>query len=69
MSPVKVVLVGGPANLPAESRIQQVGTVADTVKVPLGAGYEHFRHQGENTTVGGENLPVFRWVMRTAIAE
>ncbi|QYC42732.1 hypothetical protein Nocox_25655 [Nonomuraea coxensis DSM 45129] len=69
MSQIRVVLVGGPAGLPAERRVQSVGSAGDPVKLPLGAGYEHFRHQGERTTVDGEEALVYRWVMRTAIAE
>ncbi|MFG2582356.1 DUF5988 family protein [Streptomyces malaysiensis] len=35
----------------------------------IGSGYEHFVHQGDYATVDGEELPVFRWTARTAIAE
>lgn len=69
MSEIRVVLVGGPAYLSVERRIQRVPAVTETLKLPHGAGYEHFRHQGESATVDGEDLPVFEWVMHTAIAE
>ncbi|MFI6298473.1 DUF5988 family protein [Nonomuraea sp. NPDC050790] len=69
MSQVKVILLGGPPHLPADRRIQRVVAVEETLKLPLGAGYEHFRHEGENASVDGEDLPVLRWVMHTAIAE
>ncbi|MCK2216268.1 DUF5988 family protein [Actinomadura sp. ATCC 31491] len=69
MSEIRVVLVGGPSGLPAERRVQSVRSAGETVKLPLGAGYEHFRHQGESTTLDGEQALVYRWVMHTAIAE
>ncbi|MEW9555595.1 DUF5988 family protein [Nonomuraea sp. NPDC050783] len=66
---LRAVLVGGPAALTAERRVQSVRSTGDTLKLPLGAGYEHFRHQGESTVVDGEQALVYRWVMHTAIAE
>ncbi|MEU9835661.1 DUF5988 family protein [Streptosporangium sp. NPDC048047] len=69
MSQFTAVLVGGPAHLPAERRIQSVGSPDETLKLPHGAGYEHFRHRGESTEIGGEPALVFAWVMRTAVAE
>jgi hypothetical protein len=69
MSLIRVFLEGGPPYLPVHHRTQRVPTVAETFKLPLGAGYEHFRHQGESTEVDGEPVPVLHWFMRTAIAE
>lgn len=69
MSQITAVLVGGPTHLPVERRIQSVGSTEETLKLPHGAGYEHFRHQGESTEIDGEQALVFRWIMHTAIAE
>jgi hypothetical protein len=41
----------------------------EKIKLPFGSGYEHFLHRGERTRVDGQELPVFTWIMRTAIAE
>ncbi|MEV4176755.1 DUF5988 family protein [Nonomuraea sp. NPDC049709] len=68
-SRITAVLVGGPDHLAADRRIQSVGSATDTLKLPHGAGYEHFRHQGESTEIDGERALVFRWIMHTAIAE
>ncbi|GAA3836594.1 DUF5988 family protein [Sphaerisporangium flaviroseum] len=69
MFQIGVLLVGGPAHLPADQRVQRVTTINETFKLPIGGGYEHFQHQGECTQIDGEEFPVLRWVMRTAIAE
>ncbi|GAA3444519.1 DUF5988 family protein [Planomonospora venezuelensis] len=69
MSQFTAVLVGGPAHLPAERRIQSVGSPDETLKLLHGAGYEHFRHQGESTVIDGGPALVFSWVMHTAVAE
>ncbi|MET7465671.1 DUF5988 family protein [Nonomuraea sp. NPDC005501] len=66
---VTAVLVGGPDHLPGDRRVQRVSAGTDTLKLPHGAGYEHFRHHGESTTVDGVDALVFQWVMHTAIAE
>ncbi|MEV7965876.1 DUF5988 family protein [Sphaerisporangium sp. NPDC088356] len=69
MFQIGVVLVGGPSYLSTDQRIQRVTTIAETLKLPVGGGYEHFTHQGETTEVDGVDFPVFRWFMHTAIAE
>jgi hypothetical protein len=69
MSLIRVVLEGGPPYLPVDRRIQRVPTIAETFKLPLGAGYEHFRHRGESKEVDGEHVPVLSWFMRTFVAE
>ncbi|WP_181808529.1 DUF5988 family protein [Streptomyces shenzhenensis] len=65
----KALLVGGPSALPAAERVQRVPTLTEKVKHRFEAGYEHFAHEGEFRTVDGEELAVFHWTMRTAIAE
>src|SRR5437588_8817294 len=46
-SGVTVMLAGGPRDLPTESHVQRVASLADMVKLPFGSGYEHFRHQAD----------------------
>ena len=65
MSDKSVVLAGGEI----ETRVQQVPENAEVVKVPIGSGYDHFSHQGAYTKVGDQEVPVYQWVMHTAIAE
>ena len=65
----KVVLVGGPESLPIAARILEIPDATDKVKIPFGAGYEHFLASDETSIVDGERLPVYRWCGATRIAE
>ncbi|MER7877763.1 DUF5988 family protein [Streptomyces malaysiensis] len=69
MSQIKVLLVGGLPHLPLDERVQFATSLTEKIKYQFGSGYEHFVHQGDYATVDGEELPVFRWTARTAIAE
>jgi uncharacterized protein DUF5988 len=69
MSDIGAVLLGGPFSRPSDRQEQKVTTRLDTIKVPYLNGYEHFRYEGESMDVNDELMPVFRWVMRTALAE
>lgn len=69
MAVSKVLLVGGPEQLPGSVRVQEVADLDDKVKVAYGAGYEHFSHSGEMSLVDGEHVPVFRWCGKTKVAE
>jgi hypothetical protein len=69
MAEITVLLVGGPAHLPAEARVRQVGESVTTIKCTFGAGYEHFERTGRLTVLGDESVPLFQWVGRTAVAE
>jgi len=61
---VDVVLEGGPAGLPWSWRIRYEPDDVDTIKVPYYGGYEHFHR------APGHAAPaVFRWAMRTRVAE
>jgi hypothetical protein len=66
---VQAVLRGGPATIPAASRIQEVSPHDEKVKLPYYGGYEHF----ERTTTLIEDAScrqiIFRWTMRTELAE
>lgn len=66
MGVIRIVLAGGPHDLPETNRVHEIDSIEDKVKVCFGAGYEHFSHQGE---FSDEHLPVFEWCGRTKIAE
>ncbi|UUU36192.1 DUF5988 family protein [Streptomyces sp. CA-210063] len=69
MKNFKVLLSGGPSSLTDEERTRFTTSLTEKIKHRFGAGYEHFVHEGEFTTLNGEEVAVFRWTMRTAIAE
>jgi hypothetical protein len=62
---VTVLLAGGPPALPDAQRIVTVSGGTDRVKLRFGGGYEHFADTGESA----DDLRVFQWCDRTAIAE
>ncbi|MCM4085072.1 DUF5988 family protein [Paractinoplanes hotanensis] len=57
----EVVLLGGPAELPAEARRVVVTPADDKVKIRFGSGYEHFERL--------DGTADFTWTMRTKVAE
>jgi hypothetical protein len=66
---VRAILEGGPDSIPAASRIQEVSPLDEKIKFPHYGGYEHFERVGwldENTS--SQHL-IFRWTMRTELAE
>jgi len=69
MSQIKVLLSGGPQDFPDRDREQFVSGIVEKIKHRWGAGYEHFVHDGEFTTVDGVEVAVYHWERRTAIAE
>ncbi|GIG91447.1 DUF5988 family protein [Plantactinospora endophytica] len=61
---VEAQLVGGPSDAPATATIGRHDEI-DRIKIIHLGGYEHFeREAGTDTTA-----PVYRWTMRTKIAE
>ena len=66
---MRVVLSGGPDYLPDSVRLCGVTDLTEEVKVPYGAGYEHFAPTAEVRDVDGVLLPVFEWCARTRMAE
>ena len=64
---ILAVLEGGPLSLPKASRTQLVEPLSQKIKISFCGGYEHF----ERTSPVRENPAhtVFRWTMRTAVAE
>ncbi|GAB1819021.1 DUF5988 family protein [Herbidospora sp. RD11066] len=58
---VDVILEGGPASCPRRTRVEPH---AGKVKIPNQGGYEHFER-----VESGHPEWIFRWTMRTKIAE
>jgi uncharacterized protein DUF5988 len=69
MTSVRVVLSGGPAELPTSERTREVPTLADKVKIPFASGHEHFVYRGGDREIDGVPVPVFEWCDRTRVAE
>lgn len=69
MPQVKVLLTGGPVDLPEDVRTQHVEDLSDTVKLPFGVGYQHFAYSGRSTVLGTEEVHEFHWTGRTKFAE
>ncbi|MFJ6199910.1 DUF5988 family protein [Micromonospora sp. NPDC092111] len=67
---VDVVLEGGPTGLPATARAQSAPAGTGRIKVPYLGGYEHFERSGDHDGLDdASRVVVFRWTMRTKIAE
>ena len=69
MTSVRVVLSGGPAELPACERTREVTTLTDKVKIPFASGHEHFAYRGGVSEIDGVQVQVFEWCDRTRVAE
>jgi len=63
---IMAVLEGGPMSLPKALRTQLVEPLAQKIKIPFYGGYEHFERI---SPVKESAQTVFRWTMRTAVAE
>lgn len=66
---VQAVLEGGPESIPAASRIQEVSPLDEKVKLPYYGGYEHFERTGSLVEDTSCRQVIFRWTMRTEMAE
>jgi Family of unknown function (DUF5988) len=66
---VLAVLEGGPASLPESLRVQQVGLRDDKIKIVHYGGYEHFERDVRPGANASSHRIVFRWTMRTEMAE
>jgi uncharacterized protein (UPF0548 family) len=65
---VLAVLEGGPASLSEASRVLTVSAFAQKIKIPHYGGYEHFERTSELEKNASSHV-VFRWTMRTEVAE
>jgi Family of unknown function (DUF5988) len=63
-----VILEDGPETLPTTMQVAAAPETA-CIKVPNHGGYEHFERADERVVDGGRRITVFRWTMRTRIAE
>jgi hypothetical protein len=66
---VRAVLEGGPASIPEASRSQEVSPHDVKIKLPHYGGYEHFERSAELGETASLNRIIFRWTMRTEVAE
>jgi|HubBroStandDraft_3_1064219.scaffolds.fasta_scaffold690459_2 hypothetical protein len=66
---VQAVLEGGPPTIPATARIQPVNSFDEKVKLPHYGGYEHFERTGSFVEDTSCRQIIFRWTMRTEVAE
>jgi hypothetical protein len=69
MEKIRVFLAGGPNDLADSARLHHVENLDDTVKLSDSAGYEHFVHTGDYHRLENEDVPLFRWIRRTRVAE
>jgi hypothetical protein len=66
---VRAILEGGPESIPDASRIQLVSPLDLKIKLPHYGGYEHFERAGWLDESTSDQHLVFRWTMRTELAE
>jgi hypothetical protein len=66
---VQAILQGGPGSIPAASRIKEVGPLEEKVKLPHYGGYEHFERMMSLVEDPSCRQVIFRWTMRTEVAE
>ncbi|HEY7142664.1 MAG TPA: DUF5988 family protein [Streptosporangiaceae bacterium] len=66
---VQAILEGGPATIPVTSRLLQVSALDEKVKLLHYGGYEHFERAGGLVGDTARGQVVYRWTMRTELAE
>jgi Family of unknown function (DUF5988) len=66
---IQAALEGGPATIPKASRLQTVNPLEEKVKLPHHGGYEHFERTGSLVEDTSCQQIIFRWSMRTEMAE
>jgi hypothetical protein len=66
---IDAVLIGGPVDFPETARKRSVTALGGKIKVTHRGGYEHFEYVAAtgNSAVGAP--AIFRWTMRTEVAE
>lgn len=64
---VDVLLEGGPAEVPPRQQVVLDDETREKIKVPLLGGVEHFAVVGD--PAADVNPRLYRWTMRTRIAE
>jgi Family of unknown function (DUF5988) len=63
------ILVGGPSDLPAHRRSCRVDGGTSKVKVRHLGGHEHFERTDERMASSAGLARIYRWCMRTKVAE
>lgn len=66
---VNVILEGGPFDFPETERERQIAREETRIKIAHRGGYEHFERVAGTPTHGDVAPVVFRWTLRTRIAE
>jgi Family of unknown function (DUF5988) len=66
---IHAVLEGGPVTIPDTSRIQVVSPFDEKVKLPHYGGYEHFERTVSLVEDASCRQIIYRWTMRTELAE
>jgi hypothetical protein len=66
---VRAILRGGPESIPNESRVQLVSPLDEKIKLLHYGGYEHFERIPAINASGVPEEIIFRWKMRTEMAE
>jgi hypothetical protein len=66
---IDVLLEGGPADIPAAARVRRVDAGDEKVKLPHRGGHEHFERTDERRWQDGVARVLFRWTVRTRVAE
>ncbi|WP_211343296.1 DUF5988 family protein [Actinomadura pelletieri] len=64
-----ILLTGGPADIPETVRMRREVITDRKIKIRHRAGYEHFEKSDTESRDGDPGPVVFRWIMRTSIAE
>jgi hypothetical protein len=67
--PVRIVLEGGPSDIPETTWVQKVLPDHHKIKIAHRGGYEHFELASKSSGPDEPTLVIFRWTMRTKIAE
>lgn len=66
---VQAILEGGPESIPEASRIRAVDPQEEKIKLPHYGGYEHFERVGWLDEGPSSPSLIYRWTMRTKVAE
>lgn len=65
----RAILHGGPSDIPSDARHCPLQGDEEKIKLPWCGGYEHFERDLSAAAEGNSDMIVFRWTMRTKIAE
>jgi hypothetical protein len=66
---VRALLIGGPSDIPDRARTQMAGPRDEKIKIPHYGGYEHFARADLFDHDNTPDQVIYRWTMRTEMAE